>query len=70
MEHQAVQSRDIAIIGYEAAERLLEVAFRSGHVYRYYEVPAETHRGFLDAASHGLFFKEKIRDVFRHEKIR
>lgn len=69
MERLAVRSRDIAIVGYEKETRTLEVAFRSGSVYRYTSVPAETHESLLGASSQGIFFRDHIRDRFQSEKV-
>ena len=69
MERIAVQSRDIAIVGYEAENLMLEVAFRDGGVYRYQNVPQEIYRRFMDAPSMGTFFSEKIKTAYPYEKI-
>ena len=69
MEHQAVRSRDIAIIGYEPETSTLEIAFRTGSVYRYAGVPEDVHRAFMAASSYGLYFRDHIREKYKAEKI-
>ncbi len=69
MERTAVQSRDIAIIGYDPAQAILEIAFRSGSVYHYQKVPAATYDAFIKAPSYGLYFRDHIRDQFASQKI-
>ena len=68
MERIAVRSRDIAIVGYEPASQLLEIAFRNGGVYQYANVPPEIHKGLMDAASHGVYFNKHIKDQYPSTK--
>lgn len=70
IERQAVRSTDIAIIGYDAENQLLEVAFKSGNVYHFREVPVSIHREFLAAPSAGTYFRDHIRDRYSSQKIR
>lgn len=69
MERLAVQSKDIALVGYDSGENTLEVVFRSGGVYHYKKVPAEVHRDFLEAPSLGIYFRDNIKEKFSFEKI-
>lgn len=65
----AVQSRDIAIIGYDSTEKTLEVAFRTGGVYRYGGVPRDIYEAFMGAESHGGFFQEHIRNCYPYTRV-
>jgi hypothetical protein len=70
MRRVPVTSTSIASVGYDAASRTLEVEFASGgHVYRYFDVPADVHAAFLEAKSHGGFFMTGVRDRYRFERI-
>ncbi len=69
MERIAVRSQDIAIVGYDAQAKTLEITFRRGGVYEYSEVPAEVHRNLMEAASIGTYFGRKIKDKYRSAKI-
>ena len=69
MKRTAVKSTDIAIIGYDQDGKILEVAFRSGSVYHYLNVSEDVFRAFVDAKSHGVFFKDHIREKYQSEKI-
>jgi hypothetical protein len=70
MERQAVQSRDLAIVGYDSDSSTLEVTFRNGGVYHYSGVPQELYQGLLQASSLGTFFNEKIKDSYPFKRIR
>jgi hypothetical protein len=65
-----VSSSTVASVGYNAANRTLEVEFTSGRVYRYFEVEKETHDGFLKAASKGTFFNAEIRGAYSFAQVR
>ena len=56
MRREAVDSRTIASIGYEARRCELDIEFRkSRDVYRYFEVSGEEHREFMAAKSKGTY---------------
>jgi hypothetical protein len=65
MERQAVSSRAIRSIGYQADT--LEIEFVDGDVYRYFLVPRRLFVEFMQAESKGAFFNERIRDRFPSE---
>lgn len=70
MERTAVQSRDIAIVGYDRETSTLEVTFRRGGVYVYDQVPRDTYAGLMAAPSCGTFFNQNIKDKFSCKKVR
>ncbi len=70
MERKAVQSKDLAIVGYDSGKSELEITFRGGGVYLYKQVPASIYEGLMTATSHGTFFNQKIKDAFPATKIR
>ena len=65
----AVQSSVIATIAYDGVRRALDIEFRSGAVWRYFDVLPEIHRAFLDADSKGRFYNANIRHRFKSHKI-
>ena len=70
MERVAVESREIAIVGYDSQARILEVAFRRGGVYQYTQVPEKIHQDLLAAKSLGIFFEQNIKEQFPYQKIK
>jgi hypothetical protein len=67
MRRKAVESSSLDSVGYEAG--VLEIRFRGGGVYRYFEVPARVHRDLMAARSKGRFFNERIRDAYRYQRL-
>lgn len=54
---------------YQDQGALLELEFRSGAIYRYFGVPAQTYQELLWAESKGTYFHYHIRDHFPYAKI-
>ena len=67
---QPLESSVLESAGYDAKTRVLEIAFHSGAIYRYLEVPEEIFRRLLAAESKGRFFSAAIRDKFRSERVK
>ncbi|MBI3924051.1 MAG: KTSC domain-containing protein [Armatimonadetes bacterium] len=64
-----VASSSLASIGYDAASRILDVEFRKGSVYRYFEVLPSVHEALLLAPSKGRFFVTEVRDRFPYTRV-
>ena len=58
----------ISAFGYDEAEGILEVAFHSTGVYRYYDVPQHIFEGLRDASSKGSYLRNCVIDVYPYEK--
>lgn len=63
-----VSSSMIDMVRYDDEEEILEIAFRDGSVYRYYNVPYDIYQGLIRAPSKGRYFWRYIRDVYDYEK--
>lgn len=61
----AVESNQVAAIGYDAARRTLQVTFARGpgHIYQYPNVESEVHLAFMSAESKGKYFGEHIKPL-------
>ena len=51
MLREPVDSSVIASMGYAADRQILEIEFRTGDVYRYFDVPVEEHLALQRAES-------------------
>lgn len=69
MTRVPVSSSNVAAVGYDADTQELEVAFKSGGVYRYHGVPAGVAAALMDANSIGSYLAGNIKGVYRHEKL-
>lgn len=69
MIRRTVSSSNIASIGYDPNSSTLEIEFHAGGIYQYFKVPANIHRDFMSASSHGTYFHEYIKDKYEYKKI-
>lgn len=69
MERIAVRSTEIALVGYEDKSSTLEITFRRGGVYHYFDVTPEIYKNLVDSPSLGTYFSTEIKDKFRYQKI-
>jgi hypothetical protein len=63
-----IESTAVTSIGYDCAERHLEIRFKNGGVYEYLDVPADVYCQFLTAVSKGRYFNETIRERFAYRR--
>jgi hypothetical protein len=60
----AVQSRLLASMAYNHDQAILQLEFRDGTVYQYFQVPRQTYQNLLQADSQGTYFNHHIRKAF------
>ena len=70
MKWTAVESSALQAAAYAEPQALLDLLFRSGEVYRYFDVPQWQYQEFLAADSKGRYFGGNIRGHFRYERMR
>jgi hypothetical protein len=64
-----VSSSSINSLGYSPEQRRLEIQFRNGRVYQFFDVPMHLCQRLADADSKGRFFNERIKPFFRAERV-
>lgn len=69
MNRISVISSNIASIGYEEESKTLEVEFKDGSVYQYYNVPLSEYEGIMSASSHGQYLHQHIKGNYSYEKV-
>jgi len=70
MKWTPVESSALQAAAYAESPALLYLLFRSGEVYRYFDVPRWQYQEFLAADSKGRYFGRNIRGHFRYERLR
>lgn len=70
MKWTQVKSSALQAAAYAESEALLYLLFRSGDVYRYFDVPRWQYDQFLAADSKGRYFGHNIRGCFGYERVR
>ena len=69
MDRHAVQSQNLAEVGYCADTMVLEVAFHSGRVYQYFDVSESVYFELMRAESVGKYFNAHIRRAYRYAQL-
>lgn len=68
MEMTKVKSSNVEAYGYDEAQRVLTVDFKSGSRYRYFDVPAEVAQELGKAESKGRFIRASVVGAgFKHD---
>lgn len=62
-----VSSSNLAAVGYE--NHTLYIAFHSGWLYAYSNVPESVYQELMAASSHGKYFHAYIRNVYPYRKL-
>ena len=70
VEWKAVDSRVFTSAAYRADARQMDLRFRDGDIYRYFDVPVQVYEAFRAAESKGRYFARHIRNRFRYEQVR
>lgn len=69
MERVPVESSSLASIGYEARTQTLELEYRNGRVYRYFDVPTAEYVALMTAESKGQQVNHRIKGSFAYEQL-
>lgn len=70
MQHVCVSSSNLASVGYDPQTNTLEILFHSGGLYQYFGVPPHVYQGLMSASSHGKYFHQHIKNIYRFRKLR
>ena len=68
MYRKPVNSSNIASIGFDNGT--LEIAFKKGGLYQYFNVPEHVNRALMSAPSKGRFFHHQIEGRFQTKKLK
>lgn len=69
MQRENVSSSNLASVGYDEENQILEIEFNHGGIYQYFDVPVEEHEGLMSASSHGSYFYHNIRNDYEYSKL-
>lgn len=69
MDRNAISSSNIVSAGYDAGSETLELEFKDGAVYQYYNVGSHLYEQFLAAPSKGQFFHVYIKNAVPFSRV-
>lgn len=70
MDRVPVSSSNLSSVGYDEADQVLEIEFNGGSVYQYFDVPKRVHQDLMNAASHGKYFHQYVKDNYDCDQLR
>lgn len=69
MNRQPVSSSNVAEVGYDENQRIMEVLFRSGTLYQYFDVPPQIYAELMQSSSVGSYLNSNVKGQFRYARI-
>jgi len=69
MNRTPTTSSSVASLGYDPSAMTLEVEFRNGSVYQYFDVPETVYQELMSASSVGTYLNQNIRASYRCAQI-
>ncbi len=69
MKRESVSSSDLASVGYEKNDQILEIEFNNGGVYQYDCVPLDVYENLISAGSLGQYFHQNIKNIYSCTKV-
>lgn len=69
MQRNYIESSMIESIGYDSSSSTLEIEFKKGAVWQYYDFPESIWYEFESAESQGKFFHARIKGQFREAQV-
>jgi hypothetical protein len=69
MLRQKVTSSSIESIAYDGILKILEVEFKKGAIYQYFNVSSEVYSELINAKSVGSYFMKNIAKKYDYRKV-
>lgn len=69
MRRQPVSSSNLRSVSYDPGMKVLKIEFHNGGIYRYFGVPAYAYSSLMTSASHGGYFHDHIKGIYRFVKV-
>jgi lysyl-tRNA synthetase, class II len=70
MKPRVVESTMLLTIAYDLDRQFLQLEFRDGAIYHYFDVPPHVYQGLISAPSKGGYFNRTIRGRFVHVRLK
>lgn len=69
MDRTFISSTNVNSIGYDEASETLEVEFKSGAIYQYFNVGAVLFEALMTAPSKGQFLNVNIKNSYPYSRV-
>lgn len=68
MERVQVSSSNVESVGFDEDSETLEVEFKNGTLYQYFDVPKNVYEGLVGSDSVGGYLAANIKGVYRYSR--
>lgn len=69
MNRTPVSSSTVVSVGYEPSTLTLEVEFKNGSIYQYFDMPDSVYQELMRASSVGKFLNANIKNNYRYVRL-
>ncbi len=69
MKREDVDSSIISTIGYDKSENTLELEYKNGIIYQYFDVPPKMYKKLIKASCVDHFLNTSIRNVYPYKSV-
>jgi len=69
MNRSSISSSNLVSVGYDDNTQTLEVEFKGGSVYQYFDVPRSVFDELISSASAGSYFASNIKNSYRYSRL-
>jgi len=64
-----VTSSNVESVGYDQNTQTLEVEFKNGYIYQYFDVPKTIYNSMVNANSAGKYLISNVKGVYRYARL-
>jgi hypothetical protein len=69
MQRTAVSSSNVESVGYDENNETLEIEFKNGSIYQYFDVPKNIFDSLMLSGSVGAYLASNIKGVYRFSRV-
>ena len=69
MTREPVSSSNLADVGYDLATQTLEVGYKNGRIYQYFDVPEHIYDDLMRAGSPGGYLSREVKGKYRYARV-
>jgi len=69
MKRESVESSNLKTVGYDVKSKTLEVEFKNGYIYQYFDVPKTIYNSMVNANSAGKYLISNVKGVYRYARL-
>jgi hypothetical protein len=69
MQRTSVSSSNVESVGYDEDHQTLEIEFKNGAIYQYFDVPQNIFNTLIAAGSIGAYLASNIKGVYRFSRV-